>query len=172
MSAAAAPQGAPICLRSPAESDTLRWGALLARAIEPLLATRARALVVALSGPLGAGKTTLVRGLLAEFGVTGPVRSPSYALLENYDTPRCHALHVDLYRLGEASEIEGLGLRDFDQPGYLWLVEWPERAGRLLAVPDVRLQLSIEPDHHAVALAAGSEDGLKVLRQLRMLLPG
>ena len=121
--------------------------------------------MVALSGPLGAGKTTLVRGLLAHLGVRSAVRSPSYALLENYDTPHCQALHVDLYRLSHPEEVEGLGLRDFDNPGALWLVEWPERAAGLLPPADLRAQLRIESDYHEITLTAGSQSGIAVLGQ-------
>ena len=109
------------------EADTRALGAALAQKILPLLAARRSAFVVALSGPLGAGKTTLVRGLLAQLGVVAAVRSPTYALMECYDTPRCRAVHVDLYRLGAAEEVDSLGLRDLDQAGALWLIEWPQK---------------------------------------------
>lgn len=169
MKEAGSPAAAALTLPSADENDTLRFGAALARSVAPLLAGLPRAFVVTLSGPLGAGKTTLVRGLLAEMGVTTPVRSPSYALMEHYATPRGHALHVDLYRLADPEEVEGLGLRDFDLPGTLWLVEWPERAAGQLAMADLRLQLAMAHDAHQITVTAGSEPGLDLLRQLRMI---
>jgi len=80
-----------------------------------------------LSGDLGAGKTTWVRGFLGACGVTAVVRSPTYTLIELYDLGALTAVHLDLYRLQDESELEALGLRDWARPGYLWLIEWPER---------------------------------------------
>ena len=101
--------------------------------------------VVALEGPLGAGKTTLVRGLLAELGLEGQAPSPSFALVIDYALPevRLPVAHVDLYRLEQAGELVELGLDDALDGGAL-LVEWPERAGpgawpqalRLILTPD------------------------------------
>jgi tRNA threonylcarbamoyladenosine biosynthesis protein TsaE len=165
-----AAEAAPLLLHAASEEATLAIGAQLARVSRPLLGARQRAFVIALAGPLGAGKTTLVRGLLAEFGVRSPVRSPSYALLEHYETADCHAIHVDLYRLNEPSEVESLGLRDFDQAGWLWLLEWPERAGNALGAADLGLKLSIADNHHAIVLTPGSADGRELLRQLRIAM--
>ena len=92
------------------------------------LAERARAGdVIALSGPLGVGKTTLVRGLLAGLGHMDEVPSPSFALVQPYEALEPPAWHVDLYRLEHASELEELGLDAADEA--VLLVEWPERAG-------------------------------------------
>ncbi len=88
--------------------------------------------VVFLRGELGAGKSTFARGVLRALGVTGPIKSPSYTLLETYELPAVTAVHLDLYRLEDPDELEHLGLADYHRPGFLWLVEWPERGvGRL-----------------------------------------
>lgn len=103
--------------------------------------------VVALSGPLGAGKTSIARGLLAALGLEGEAPSPSFAIVQPYGSAevRTPVLHVDLYRLDDPEEVEELGLDDALQDSVL-LVEWPERAG-LDRWPDaLRLTLSIEPD--------------------------
>lgn len=99
--------------------------------------------VIALYGDLGAGKTHLVRALLRAFGESGPVKSPTYTLVEPYDTPRGRVMHMDLYRLG-GDDWWGLGLED-DAPDHcLWCVEWPEHAQG--ALPPLRL--SIHLTHH------------------------
>jgi tRNA threonylcarbamoyladenosine biosynthesis protein TsaE len=97
--------------------------------------------VITLSGPLGAGKTTLARGFIAALGHSGDVPSPSFAIVQPYEELDPAVWHVDLYRLEDPSELAELGL-DAAAEGVL-LVEWPERAG-----PDAwpqALQLSLEP---------------------------
>mgnify|MGYP002780787060 CR=1 FL=1 len=98
--------------------------------------------VVALSGPLGAGKTTLVRGVLAALGHAGEVPSPTFAIVQPYDGTSLPIAHADLYRLESPSELEELGLDDALWDGAL-LVEWPERAGEA-AWPQA-LRLSLQP---------------------------
>lgn len=98
-------------------------------------------LIVTLQGELGAGKTTLVGGLLAAFGHLGPVRSPTYTLIEPYELAGHLLYHLDLYRLTDPLQLEELGVRDLLQPGAILLVEWPERAGQLLVKPDLQVQL-------------------------------
>ena len=105
-------------------------GAVLARtAAAAAQAWAERALIVFLCGDLGAGKTTLARGVLRELGVTGTVRSPSYTLLERYETPTAVGLHVDLYRLRGDEEVEALGLRDELRAGVIVLVEFVWNSG-------------------------------------------
>lgn len=99
-------------------------------------------LIITLQGELGAGKTTLVSGLLAAFGHLGSVRSPTYTLIEPYDLAGRQLYHLDLYRLTEPLQLEELGIRDMLQPGAIVLVEWPERAGQLLGKPDLQVQLA------------------------------
>src|SRR5437016_2622805 len=91
---------------------------------------------VHLIGDLGAGKTTLARGFLRACGVSGPVRSPTYTLVELYETATVSIVHLDLYRLLDPSELEALGLREWASPGYVWLIEWPERGQGRLPFPD------------------------------------
>jgi|ERR1700690_12008 len=125
----------------PDPEATERLGALLASACPwdtpgPRLAY--------LSGQLGTGKTTLVAALLHALGVEGPVRSPSYALLELYPLVQGLAVHADCYRLGGAQDIEALGLRDYFSDRHLVLIEWPEQAGGALPQPDLALELTVE----------------------------
>jgi tRNA threonylcarbamoyladenosine biosynthesis protein TsaE len=120
--------------------ETAALGADIARA----LAGRAGA-VLYLEGPLGSGKTTLARGLLRAVGVAGAIRSPTYTLLELYEPAGRRVVHLDLYRLNDARELEPLGLRDYPADRWWWLVEWPERAGARLPPPDLRVALSHDP---------------------------
>lgn len=119
------------------ESATLNLGARLAHAL--LAAGRG---VVFLEGDLGAGKTTLARGLLRAAGATGTLRSPTYTLMEPYVAGGQAFLHLDLYRLADPSEVEQLGLRDYPVETTVWLVEWPARGAGFLPPPDVEIRLS------------------------------
>lgn len=122
----------------PDESATLGLGARLAEAL------RARGGgVVYLRGDLGAGKTTLARGLLRAAGVEGTLRSPTYTLMEPYAAGGQAFLHLDLYRLADPSEVEQLGLRDYPAESTIWLVEWPEKGAGFLPGPDLEVQLAI-----------------------------
>ncbi|MBC7982917.1 MAG: tRNA (adenosine(37)-N6)-threonylcarbamoyltransferase complex ATPase subunit type 1 TsaE [Candidatus Obscuribacterales bacterium] len=103
-------------------------------------------LVVTLSGELGAGKTTFVSGFLRAMGVTGPVRSPTYTLIEPYEFAERCVYHLDLYRLVDARDLEMLALRDLLQPSAVLLVEWAERGAGALPVPDLALTLHYESD--------------------------
>ena len=103
--------------------------------------------VVYLHGPLGAGKTTLVRAVLRALGHDGPVRSPTYTLVETYLLGHCEVHHLDLYRIADADELEFLGLRDLASERALWLVEWPERGADDLPRPDVELTIAFADQH-------------------------
>ncbi|MBV7255490.1 tRNA (adenosine(37)-N6)-threonylcarbamoyltransferase complex ATPase subunit type 1 TsaE [Pacificimonas sp. WHA3] len=98
--------------------------------------------IVALSGPLGAGKTVLARGMLRGAGHAGEVPSPTFTLVQPYEGPgmRLPVWHSDLYRLGDAEEILPLALDDVLEDGAL-IVEWPERGGTLLPGPALKLTL-------------------------------
>ncbi|MEZ0470386.1 tRNA (adenosine(37)-N6)-threonylcarbamoyltransferase complex ATPase subunit type 1 TsaE [Luteimonas salinilitoris] len=124
----------------------------LARA---LAATQPAHAVVHLRGDLGAGKSTLARAWLRALGVVGTVRSPTYTLVERYPLGAAgEALHLDLYRIGDAGELEFLGLDEV--PAALWLVEWPERGAGALPQPDLEVALEIAgPGRSARLLGRG-----------------
>ena len=123
-----------------------------------LAATQPGVAVVFLRGELGAGKSTLARAWLRALGVEGAIRSPTYTLVEHYPLPRGgKALHLDLYRIGDAGELEFLGLDDAEAS--LWLVEWPERGAAALPPPDLEIALAIEGAGRAATLRAGTEAG-------------
>jgi tRNA threonylcarbamoyladenosine biosynthesis protein TsaE len=106
--------------------------------------------VVTLSGELGSGKSTFARGALRALGVRGPIKSPSYTLLETYELPTVQVLHLDLYRLHDPAELENLGLADYHRPGHLWLIEWPERGEGRLPPADLGFVFSIATDGHCI----------------------
>lgn len=115
--------------------------------------------VVYLTGDLGAGKTTLARGFLRALGVTGAVRSPTYTLVEVYETAGLTAVHLDLYRLSDPAELEHLGLREWARKGHLWLIEWPERGSGRLPGPDLAVVLSAGDGAHNIEVSAKSTLG-------------
>jgi tRNA threonylcarbamoyladenosine biosynthesis protein TsaE len=125
-------------LRDPAATESV--GAALAASIRPGDA-------IALSGDLGAGKTTLARGLLAGLGLRDEAPSPSFSIVIAYAPPelRIPLWHVDLYRLESAEEAEELGLDDARADAAL-LIEWPDRLGDRLWPDTLRLNLAVQPD--------------------------
>jgi len=127
------------------EAATLAAGARLGAALGALdfAALPDDGLHLHLGGPLGAGKTTLARGLLRALGVEGPVKSPTYTLVEPYAVGPLDVFHCDLYRVAGAEELELIGLREHFRRGAVCLVEWPERAGGWL--PRAHLELHLAP---------------------------
>lgn len=114
---------------------------------------------VHLRGDLGAGKTTLVRALLRAAGVTGRIKSPSYALLESYNVSSLYFYHLDFYRFSDSQEWLDAGFRDILHPDNVVLIEWPERAGKLLPPPDLDIQLEYMGTGRQAVLVAHSEKG-------------
>lgn len=129
-----------------------------------LAATRPALAVVHLQGDLGAGKSTLARALLRALGVEGAIRSPTYTLVERYAIPEGEAWHLDLYRIGDAGELDFLGLDD--TVATLWLVEWPERAGAALPQADLRVELTTLRLGREARLLAGTAEGERWLAHL------
>lgn len=163
------PRGEPAgSASSPAE--TLRLHLPDAAATETLGQALARSrpspAVVHLRGDLGAGKSTLARALLRALGVRGAIRSPTYTLAERYPVEGGEAWHLDLYRIGDAGELEFLGL-DESEP-VLWLIEWPERGGDLLPPADLVLSLQVAADAGREAgLRAASPEAIQWLTRVR-----
>ncbi len=135
------------CIELKGESDTQALGAELAALMQ---ASGLPLTVVHLSGDLGAGKTSLSRGVLSALGHRGAVKSPTYTLVENYELATFSVYHFDLYRLGNPEELEFMGIRDyFAEPEagaqrVVCLVEWPEKGETFIPMPDLALRLNVE----------------------------
>lgn len=137
-------------------------GHALGRALQE---TRGTALVITVQGELGAGKTTLVGGLLNALGVAGPVRSPTYTLVEPYETPSVQVYHMDLYRLTDAREVEALGIRDLLTADTALLIEWPERGAGVLPPADLGIFIEYAGEGRRISIAAASPAGTRVLQR-------
>lgn len=119
--------------------------------------------VVYLRGDLGAGKTTLVRGVARGLGIRGRVRSPTYTLVEGYELPDGMLYHLDLYRLSGAGELEFLGIRELESPDNRVFIEWPERvADGTLPAADLVLLLETEGEGRAISVQAMTGRGRRL----------
>lgn len=123
-------------------------------------------LAIWLHGDLGAGKTTLVRGLLKGMGHAGKVKSPTYTLVEPYVISGLHLYHFDLYRFVDPEEWDASGFRDYFNPDSICLVEWPEKAADLMPMPDITVTLRPDGDGRLATLDARSEMGKQCLNRL------
>jgi tRNA threonylcarbamoyladenosine biosynthesis protein TsaE len=141
------------------ETEMERLGARLA------IGLRAGSLVY-VRGPLGAGKTTLVRGALRALGHRGGVKSPTFTLVEPYTFGALTLYHFDLYRLKDPEELEFMGIRDYLRGDGACLIEWPERGKNVLPEPDVDVMIEPLPQGRNVVLTAHHEQGRAVLRGL------
>lgn len=146
------------------EAATVELGSALGRAI-------AGGGIVYLEGTLGAGKTTLSRGVLRHFGHQGAVKSPTYTLVEAYELNARRIFHFDLYRLGDPEELEYMGIRDYFAPDAICLVEWPERGEGLLPAADLRVKVEVihynSAPRRRAHITAHTPAGSAMLQELR-----
>ena len=124
--------------------------------------------VLHLRGELGAGKTTLVRGLLRALGYAGRVKSPTYTLVEPYALSSLHFYHFDFYRFKDRSEWLSSGFREYFNPQAFCVVEWPEKAGELLGPPELDVHLQFSGEGRKASLEARSAAGASWLSSLRL----
>jgi tRNA threonylcarbamoyladenosine biosynthesis protein TsaE len=150
----------------PSEADTLALGRALAQSIEP-------GLTIYLSGELGAGKTTLARGLLRGLGFAGRVKSPTFTLVEVYEFSRLYLYHFDFYRFRDPRELREAGFVDYFNPQSVCLVEWPEKASEAGGLPaaDLRVVLQVAGSGRNVSIFAESEAGTRCLTKLQADFP-
>ena len=151
----------------PGPGDTDRLGAALAAAIAAQKEGIAeKGLAIRLEGDLGAGKTSLVRSLLRASGFEGPVKSPTFSLLETYPLFGLTLNHFDFYRFEDPEEFEDAGFRDAFGPGQVAATEWTARALPFVPDADVRITLSAESRGRRASLEALSPLGSAVLAHL------
>jgi tRNA threonylcarbamoyladenosine biosynthesis protein TsaE len=143
-----------------AEADTLALGADIARGLAP-------GMVLHLSGALGAGKTTLARGMLRGLGYTGRVKSPTFTLVELYEVSRLYLYHFDFYRFSSPKELGDMGFREYFGPGSVCLVEWPEKAGAGLPAADLSILIQVAGSGRQVEIVAATEAGKACLSHIR-----
>lgn len=150
-------------LEAGSEQEQERIGEGLSRVVP------ARCLIY-LTGDLGAGKTTLTRGLLRGLGYRGAVKSPTYTLIEPYEIGERRCYHLDLYRLADPDEIEYLGLRDMLEEDAIMLVEWPEQGEGALPDPDLMIHIRYLGQGRELTIRASTEPGVRVLKALQQEL--
>jgi tRNA threonylcarbamoyladenosine biosynthesis protein TsaE len=145
------------------EDAMLAFGARFADRLAP-------GMTVFLSGPLGAGKTTWVRGFLRGHGHEGPVHSPTYTLVESYRLRDLPIHHFDFFRITDPQELELAGVREYFDRQAVCLVEWPERAAGRLAPADLTLSIVITGQVREVTLAPGTPAGRHVLEDYESVI--
>ena len=123
-------------------------------------------LVLHLRGELGAGKTTLARGVLRAFGHQGAVKSPTYTLVEPYEMGEVSLYHFDLYRLGDPEELEYMGIRDYFHERSIALLEWPQRGAGFLPSPDLLVSIEVAGRGRVLNFEACTQRGVECLRHL------
>ena len=153
-----------LTLALPGEADTLALGAALASGLAP-------GMVIWLAGDLGAGKTTLVRGLLRAAGDSGPVKSPTYTLVEVHVVSGLNFYHFDFYRFNQAEEYLDAGLDEYFSGSGICLVEWPDKAAPYLPAADMQIELRVAHeaagDGRIARITAASAKGRTCLAGVR-----
>lgn len=153
----------PITLDLADEAASVALGEALGR----LLEATPGAVAIYLQGDLGAGKTTLSRGILRALGHRGAVKSPTYTLVEIYELAGRQLYHFDLYRLGNPEELEYMGIRDYFTGDSICLIEWPARGQGVLPNADLLIELALWQQGRRAILTPQTERGRALLQQLR-----
>jgi tRNA threonylcarbamoyladenosine biosynthesis protein TsaE len=147
----------------PDPDATARAGAALAPGLRG-------GMILTLSGELGAGKTTLVRGVLRGLGWTGPVKSPSYMLVEHYSFSSLYFYHFDFYRFDDPDEWDSTGFAEYFRPDSIAVIEWPERVAARLPRVDVDARLELAEQGRALELRAATAAGEACLARFATLM--
>ena len=146
------------------ESQTVRMGQKLAACIKAPM-------TIYFKGDLGAGKTTLIRGILRGFGYQGATKSPTYTLVEPYELVGVSIYHFDLYRLADPEELEFIGIREYQQPDSIMLIEWPEKGVGMIPQADLMIELDYKDDGRAVTLSSARSEIMQKLEKSCDFMP-
>jgi tRNA threonylcarbamoyladenosine biosynthesis protein TsaE len=148
----------PIFLKD--EAATLQLGQTLSHIIDHIA-------ILYLSGDLGAGKTTFVRGLLSGMGHQGFVKSPTFTIVEPYTDTKKPVYHFDLYRLNDPEALEYMGIRDYLHHKHLCIFEWPELGEGFVPAADLSIHFAFEGEGRTAQCVASSEQGLRACEYLQ-----
>lgn len=146
------------------------FGEVLGKVLAP--ASPQAAVLIYLQGELGAGKTTICRGVLQACGHSGAVKSPTYTLVEPYELAAVRVYHFDLYRLGDPEELEYMGIRDYFEPGNICLIEWPDKGQGMLQAADLEITLAVSPGGRRLSLRSHTSQGEAVAGKVHSSLTG
>lgn len=149
----------------PDEQATIDFGRRLIRAICQI--TSPRGITLYLNGDLGAGKTTLSRGIIQGLGYQGNVKSPTYTLVEEYRLQGKHIYHFDLYRLSDPEELEFMGIRDYFTADSICLIEWAEKGAGLLANADLVINIRYADNARQIELIPQNEQGKEIIQSVK-----
>ncbi|MCW9716930.1 tRNA (adenosine(37)-N6)-threonylcarbamoyltransferase complex ATPase subunit type 1 TsaE [Avibacterium sp. 21-599] len=127
-------------------------------------------IIIYLNGDLGAGKTTLSRGMIQGLGYSGKVKSPTYTLVEEYHLTEKSIYHFDLYRLSDPEELEFMGIRDYFNAQSICLIEWSEKGRGLLPPADLIINIDYVDDARNVALLPNSREGKQILQLMKQII--
>ena len=123
-------------------------------------------LVITFSGDIGAGKTTFIRALLRRLGIQSAIKSPTFSLVESYQTELAYVHHFDLYRIQDQAELDYIGFRDYFDEQAVCCIEWPERLGQYLQWADVSITMRVKGAGREMQLLSASEAGTVFLDKL------
>jgi tRNA threonylcarbamoyladenosine biosynthesis protein TsaE len=159
----ASANGVQLSVNLEGERKMQDFGAQLATAIGKIDAP----LLMLLNGDLGAGKTTISRGLLQGLGHQGAVKSPTYTLVEPYELDIGVVYHFDLYRLIDSEELEHIGFSDYLSEAKLCIIEWPENGGSYIPQPDISIDIGVYQSGRRLTLSSATESGNRCINLLQ-----
>ncbi|MDC2964481.1 tRNA (adenosine(37)-N6)-threonylcarbamoyltransferase complex ATPase subunit type 1 TsaE [Gammaproteobacteria bacterium] len=148
------------------ESETVEFGKILGECIRPFFS---QGVIVFLNGGLGAGKTTLCRGVLRAFDYSGAVKSPTYTLVEPYKIDLGHINHFDFFRIAHPDELDYIGIEEYFSLDTLSLIEWPEKGLGLLPENDLTISVEFEKKKRVIQVTSNSELGEKIYSKVKQI---
>lgn len=141
------------------DRDTINFGRQLSQLISAPF-------TLYLTGELGAGKTTMSRGIIQSMGHQGAVKSPTYTLVEPYEFDKHNVYHFDLYRLSDPEELEYMGIRDYFNDKSICIIEWPDKGLDFLPKADLKLNLAYVGHSRVLTICANTKKGVTLLAKL------